>query len=255
MTRPTALVTNDDGIESHFLRVLARALSDVFDVSVVAPAREQSWVSRRVTRFGQMAVDRIDAHTWRVDGTPTDCVNLALAELLPTPPDVVVSGINVGTNVSLPLIYSSGTVAAALEGAFFGLPALAMSLQLPPDELDAIRAARGAVDGAMADALEAAAGHAVTFARLAIDAPPSEGPVVHNVNFPTSVSPQTPVQRTRPAPLRLGGLFRPVDPEQYQSWQFEFPTRVFSGESPPDTDRGCVARGYISHSVLDFAAI
>ena len=120
MERPLALVTNDDGIDSPFLHGLVNALTEDFEVLVAAPAREQSWSSRSFTRRGDIAVkERTDLPwpAWSIDGTPSDCVNLACGNLVSRRPAVVVSGLNVGFNVSLPLILASGTVAAALEGS------------------------------------------------------------------------------------------------------------------------------------------
>ena len=120
MTRPLVLVTNDDGIDAVFLKVIADAFAQDFDIHVVAPATEQSWTGRSFTRYGKLEViERTDlpwtAHT--VSGTPTDCVNIALSHLLERKPALVVSGMNIGYNVTLPLVMTSGTVAAAIEGA------------------------------------------------------------------------------------------------------------------------------------------
>lgn len=125
---PLILVTNDDGIHSEGIISLTRALESVGDVVVVAPAHEMSAASHSLTLTRPLRLDRIDDRHFAVDGTPTDCVTLAMNFVLKdSPPDLVVSGINKGGNLGEDLSYS-GTVAGALEAAIYGLPGLAVSL-------------------------------------------------------------------------------------------------------------------------------
>lgn len=121
------LVSNDDGIDAPGIRVLARTLSAVGTVTVVAPDRDRSGASNSLTLDQPIRVVSIDPGFYRVAGTPTDCVHLALAGLLEHEPHIVVSGINNSANLGDDVIYS-GTVAAAMEGRFLGLPAIAVSL-------------------------------------------------------------------------------------------------------------------------------
>lgn len=121
------LVTNDDGIQSPGLRVLARSLQPLGRVMVVAPDRERSAVSHALTLHAPLRAAAHAVDWWAVDGTPTDCVNLGIHGLLPAAPDLVVSGINLGANLGDDLTYS-GTVAAAMEATLMGVPALAVSL-------------------------------------------------------------------------------------------------------------------------------
>lgn len=121
------LVTNDDGIHSPGLRVLAEALCQLGRVVVVAPDRERSAISHALTLHSPLRAVEHAADRWAVDGTPADCVNLGIHGLLPGPPDLVVSGINQGGNLGDDLTYS-GTVAAAMEATLMGVPALAVSL-------------------------------------------------------------------------------------------------------------------------------
>jgi 5'/3'-nucleotidase len=122
------LVSNDDGINSPGLRVLekiARALSD--DVWVVAPELEQSGVSHSLTTRRPLRLHEVAPRRFAVDGTPTDCIVLAVKRLLrDRPPDLVLSGVNAGSNVGEDLTYS-GTVAAAMEATLLGIPAMALS--------------------------------------------------------------------------------------------------------------------------------
>lgn len=121
------LVSNDDGVDAPGIRILAQRLSVVGDVVVVAPDRDRSGASNSLTLDQPIRVVRLDDGRYRVAGTPTDCVHLALAGLLDYEPDIVVSGINNSANLGDDVIYS-GTVSAAMEGRFLGLPAIAVSL-------------------------------------------------------------------------------------------------------------------------------
>lgn len=121
------LVSNDDGVDAAGIRVLAERLSAVGQVTVVAPDRDRSGASNSLTLDAPIRVLKMDSGYYRVAGTPTDCVHLALAGLLEHEPDIVVSGINNSANLGDDVIYS-GTVSAAMEGRFLGLPAIAVSL-------------------------------------------------------------------------------------------------------------------------------
>ncbi len=129
------LVTNDDGVHAPGIRALAEKLREIGDVTVVAPAREMSAVSHALTIAEPVRFDQIEPRVFAVEGTPADCVNLAVGKLLPKPPDVVVSGINRGANVGDDIAYS-GTVAGAREAAMLGVPALAISLASKVDDAD-----------------------------------------------------------------------------------------------------------------------
>jgi 5'-nucleotidase len=121
------LVTNDDGIYSEGLRKLADALGDVGDVTIVAPDREQSAASHALTLHRPLRLLELEKNEWIVDGTPSDCVNLAVLKLLKNNrPDIVVSGINFGPNLGDDVTYS-GTISAAFEGALLGIPSIAFS--------------------------------------------------------------------------------------------------------------------------------
>lgn len=120
------LVTNDDGIQSPGLTALAQALAAVGEVWVVAPDRERTAVAHAVTLHKPLRVHRVAPRTYTVNGTPVDCVNLALLKVMPKPPAIVVSGINKGVNLGDDVMYS-GTVSAAMEGTILGVPSLAVS--------------------------------------------------------------------------------------------------------------------------------
>lgn len=122
------LVSNDDGVDAPGIRVLAQGLRAAgHQVLVVAPDRDRSGASNSLTLDMPIRVVQNDESTWRVFGTPTDCVHVAITGMLEVEPDIVVSGINNTANLGDDVIYS-GTVAAAMEGRFLGLPAVAVSL-------------------------------------------------------------------------------------------------------------------------------
>ena len=121
------LVSNDDGYLATGINSLADALADIAEVTVVAPDRNQSGASNSLTLHTPLRVHSIGERRYFVNGTPSDCVHLALSGFLDEDPDIVVSGINHGANLGDDVIYS-GTVAAAMEGRFLGLPAIAVSL-------------------------------------------------------------------------------------------------------------------------------
>jgi 5'-nucleotidase len=125
---PHILVTNDDGYFSPGIEALAAALQPLGDVLIVAPHNEASAVGHALTLRRPLRVEKIRQNVYSVDGTPTDCVNIAIDELMPAPPALVVSGINKGLNVGDDVTYS-GTVAGAFEGALLGYPAIAVSLE------------------------------------------------------------------------------------------------------------------------------
>jgi 5'-nucleotidase len=124
------LVTNDDGVYSEGIRLLARALASHAEVIVVAPDREQSATGHSLTLSRPLRMQRLEENWYAVDGTPTDCVNLAVLWLLKEkPPDLVVSGINFGLNVGDDVTYS-GTVSATFEGSLLAIPSIAFSQEV-----------------------------------------------------------------------------------------------------------------------------
>jgi len=121
------LISNDDGYQSAGISHLNRALSDLAETTVVAPDRDRSGASNSLTLDQPLRVTRAENGFYSINGTPTDCVHLAITGLLEEEPDMVVSGINNGANLGDDVLYS-GTVAAATEGRFLGLPTIAISL-------------------------------------------------------------------------------------------------------------------------------
>ena len=121
------LLSNDDGYQAPGLVCLAKALQTVAEIHVVAPDRNRSGASNSLTLESPIRAHSAENGFVFVDGTPTDCVHLAITGLLEQEPDMVIAGINAGANMGDDVLYS-GTVAAAMEGRFLGLPAIAISL-------------------------------------------------------------------------------------------------------------------------------
>jgi len=136
------LCTNDDGVLAHGLACLVRAAEGLGEVTVVAPDREQSATSHSLTLHHPVRAIRRPDGSFQVDGTPTDCVMLAVEALMPERPDFVLSGVNHGQNMGEDVLYS-GTVAAAMEGLMLGIPSIAVSfaggdLRADPTMIDAL---------------------------------------------------------------------------------------------------------------------
>jgi 5'-nucleotidase len=252
---PHLLITNDDGIDSNFLRVLAEAHRPHFRVSVAAPKGEQSWIGRAFSRLREVRVEKVQKEfadaAWAIDGTPSDCVNIALGHLLAeSPPDIVISGINIGYNVTMPLSLSSGTLAGALEGAAWGLPACAYSLELLDAEYLHAQQNKGDISGTALESLHHAAARAAQFTLAYLGERHEGGLHVHNINFPRHCTPDTPVEDTRPATIRLGALYRETAPGAFH---FHWNKRGDSIPVPDGTDAACLRKGQISHTLLNFA--
>ncbi|MBN1195775.1 MAG: 5'/3'-nucleotidase SurE [Candidatus Aminicenantes bacterium] len=129
----TILLTNDDGIQASGLLTLRERLAGTYDVITVAPDRERSAVSMGITLTRPLRMRRESPDQVAVDGTPSDCINLALQAVMSSPPDLVVSGMNQGENLSYDVFYS-GTVGAAFTAHLYGLPALAVSMIPTPND-------------------------------------------------------------------------------------------------------------------------
>src|SRR5215813_13309635 len=141
------LLTNDDGYQAEGLRAAAEALADFATVYIVAPSKEQSGTAQSLTLRQPIVCNRIADREWAIDGTPADCVIVALHKLLPEKPDLVISGINHGANLG-ENVYYSGTVGAAREATLHHIPALAISLCSKTEKADFSGAARIARSGA-----------------------------------------------------------------------------------------------------------
>jgi 5'-nucleotidase len=224
------LVSNDDGVDAPGIRTLAQTLRAAgHEVLLVAPDRDRSGASNSLTLDMPVRVVRQDETTWRVHGTPTDCVHIALTGMLESEPDIVVSGINNVANLGDDVIYS-GTVAAATEGRFLGLPAVAMSL--------------ATTDGVGRHYETAARAAVEIIARLHTDPLPAD--TILNVNVPDR--PWHEVQGFEVTRLgnrhRAEHCVRQVDPRGRQWWWIG--AAGAEQDAGPGTDFDAVRRGFIS---------
>jgi 5'-nucleotidase len=140
---PRILVTNDDGVNAPGIRLLAEAVAPYGDVTVVAPIQEASAIGHALTLRRPLRIETVSDGVFAIDGTPTDCVNIAITHILRGKPDLIVSGINKGWNLGDDVTYS-GTVSGALEGALLGIPSIAISAQRVKDDADFEPAAKAA---------------------------------------------------------------------------------------------------------------
>lgn len=254
------LVTNDDGIHSVFLHELVFALLAAgHTVAVVAPKTEQSWIGAAKSRnrpVHAVATDHgLGCATWVVNGTPSDCVNIALDHLLPPElkPDGVVSGINIGLNASLGFIIASGTIGGAWEGALHGLPAVALSQDLTAEIYERLKAAGDIPDAELHAILKISARHAAHLVPTCLTATLPREFIVHNLNFPFPCDVTTEVRRTVPARVVVPGLFSPAADDGTHRLIFHLGEDLSPTE--PLTDRHALATGFISHTVLDYKTL
>lgn len=249
------LVTNDDGINSVFLHELIHALRAAgHELYVVAPVSEQSWTGASKTRNRHVKSAKVDrgfgCPTWMVDGTPSDCVNIAIAHLLPEKVEGVVSGINVGFNCTLAFILASGTVAGAWEGALHGLPAMSVSQDVSEEFYYQLKDHGSVPQGELLATLKISAARAAQLVDKLLRHAPQRTFTVHNLNFPYPCQPETLVKRTVPAHFFVPGLFTAADEEGRHKLIWTEGEDV----SPPEplTDLKCIESGFISHTVLDY---
>jgi 5'-nucleotidase len=254
------LVTNDDGIDSPFLHAFADALGAAgHTLFIAAPKTEQSWIGCAKSRLRPVAT-AVSARdfgclAWTIDGTPSDCVSIALAHLLPREVqiDAVVSGINIGRNASLGFILASGTIAGAWEGAVHGLPALAFSQDLTAAQFERFRASGHQPEPEVKRTLDISAQHAARLVPALVATTPPSRFIVHNVNFPSPCAENTPVRRTIPSRVIVPGLFSPAGYDGAHRFVFKLGEDISAPD--PLTDRAALEVGLISHTVLDYSAL
>ena len=231
------LLTNDDGFNAPGLQAIQRVLRNLGRVDVVAPVTEQSGVSHSITYLRPLTAEPFgDDHQvagWAVDGSPADCVKLGISELLDEPPDLVVSGINCGLNAGINVLYS-GTVAAALEGAFFGINSIAVSLE----EATVMAYDRAAqIAGQVIEQLLTQQDH------------PSR---LYNLNIPLAACQGSPELHVVPmAVARYGEDFlKRIDPKgRTYYWATNEPPPP---PEPQPTDVSVLEQGYVSLTPLDY---
>jgi 5'-nucleotidase len=231
------LLTNDDGIYAPGLAAMEHELLSLGDVCVVAPATEQSGVGHSITFLSPLICKEVYEGTrrrgWAVEGSPADCVKLGIFEHCPRRPDVIVSGINGGLNAGINVLYS-GTVAAAIEGAFFGITSVAVSLEFDEHaQYDkAARMARQIIEQILASK--------------------SDEPQLYNLNIPTSAIDKPQGLRVVPMGVERSGehYIKRTDPKGR-------PYYWAASDPPPqpgehETDLTALARGFVTLTPLQY---
>lgn len=232
-----ALLTNDDGIFAPGLAAMERALARLGDVVAVAPSTEQSGVGHAITFLTPLTAKQVfdgdRSRGWAVDGSPADAVKLGIGQFLPRRPDLVVSGINAGLNAGINVLYS-GTVAAAIEGAFFGITSVAVSLEWDEHADYAVAAEIGAA----------------VIAELLRRRPPPGS--LFNLNIPrAALSGRRELRVVPMSTARYGEAFeRRVDPRGRPYWWAT--NDPPPPPSPHESDVTALAAGYVTLTPLHF---
>jgi 5'-nucleotidase len=204
------LIVNDDGVTSPMLPPMVKHLGSLGTVSVAVPLREQSWKSKAMTRYEPITYEaraEFGVEAYAIDGTPSDCVNIAVHHLLAERPDWVISGINIGVNAGEAYVINSGTVGAAFEGGLLGLPAVAFSQYVPPAIFHEWTSEKRLTSPAAAALIEHGATRVARMMRTIVAEGLPPGAMLLNVNFPDGLAADTPVQWCNLLVTRYGSIF------------------------------------------------
>lgn len=234
------LLANDDGIHAPGLIAMEAVLQRLGEVSVVAPSVEQSGVGHAITFLRPLVPQKTDRDGeffgWAVDGTPADCVKLGVSELCPQRPDLIVSGINGGLNAGINVLYS-GTVSAAFEGSFFGIPSIAVSLEFDDNARFDVAAeiAFGVIERVIAQKND-------------------DQPQMYNLNIPTAATADDADPEVRIVPMGVGrygqDYIKRTDPKGR--------TYYWTSSDPPpkdtahETDLNALLAGFVTVTPLQF---
>lgn len=249
-----ALITNDDGPDSPLIQALGRTATPLFQTTTLAvPRIEQSWIADAVTKFRPLQVTRQELASLPVsliDGTPADCVQIGCFKIAPQVPDLVISGINFGSNASLPLFLSSGTVGAASAGALAGIKSVAFSAKLPQELFDAWEhrdLARLNQEKEMWDRL-AIVSIAILKDLLQVNAWQHANFISVNMRWDATLD--TVRRITALEPGRFGSIFRELETDVYKH---HFQQVERENAHPADSDVVCLEQGDISITPVSLA--
>jgi 5'-nucleotidase len=234
----TLLLTNDDGVLSNGLQYLKNFLSGSYDVYVVAPDRERSGISMSLTINRPLRVTRLGEKEYAVDGTPTDCINIALQGIMPGWPDFIISGMNEGENLCEDVFFS-GTVAGAFVGHMYGIPSMAVSL------------VEGKIDTHERKPFDFETGARITAQVLEKLLPLKNTAVVYNLNIPPHVTGKSKIVVTSLGLKRYKPtIVERVDPRSKKYYWIGSGEPTSKGDNGTDLD--AVARGDIALSILKY---
>ena len=248
------LVVNDDSFRSELLGELIRLAKPFGEIFVVVPEHEQSWKGKSMTRHGDVRVQEREVFGEQgivLNGTPADCVNIALHHACPWKPDVVLSGINAGRNTGVGFLYSSGTVGACWEANIAGIPGFALSQAMSPDSWE-LWSSEFRVSQHVLSLLRGKTGALVhdIFTELFTE----EGlanPVTYNINLPHVVNETTCVRNAVLAHDFYGPLYHPIGDE----YTFELSMGSVRRDARENADNNVVSRGDVSLSLLDICSL
>lgn len=241
------LLTNDDSHDSPLFHFAIDALKPLGELHIAVPATEQSWKGKAMTRFGNLYAERISIHgndAWSISGTPADCVNLAIYNLLETKPDLIVSGTNIGKNTGLSFMFSSGTVGACLEANIAGIPALALSQELKPEQFFQWGEKRE-FDPATMVRLEEISSKFIPHVWQSLAMDKLKEAVTWNVNLPLNDQTTPKIVKTRLGHTFYAGCFEKRGDQYFHN------LRTVDVDPEPDTDEVVVQAGNISATRLD----
>ena len=248
----TVLITNDDSIDSPFLELAIRSLKKFCNLVVAVPATEHSWKGKSMTRHGPIKVESIriaECEGWAISGTPADCVNLAIHNLMPKKPDLVISGINIGKNIGLGFSLASGTIGACLEGNIAGIPGIALSQELVPS------------DFLYWDKNRKFPKETEVFVERTIPIncemiwqqysnPDSQHPITWNINFPYVAKKDITICRTTLSKTFYGQCFQKQTEQEYK-----FGLAKASIDNSLNTDVAVLEEGNISATMIDITTL
>ena len=235
------LLTNDDGPDSPLLRTAIRCVRQCGEVTVVIPAREQSWMAKRMTRFENIQTETIEIDGQEVrcfGGSPADCANYGIYHLFEGKPDLVVSGINMGENQGLGMVLSSGTVGACLEANIAGVAGVALSQQW-----------REGWNANYESRLESLVASAFDFLDRRSDFP--REPVTWNFNFPFEPAENCEVRRAVIGPTHYASFFQQNDGVFYFNSKMEWP----AVEQTDVADGKLLNQGHVTLTRIDIRTL
>ncbi len=249
------LLTNDDGLDSPLFLNAVELLANYADLTIAVPAQEQSWKGKSMTRVGKVGVQQteVGGHAaYAITGTPADCVNIAIYNLMRKPPDLVVSGINVGLNTGISLVLASGTVGACLEGNIAGIPGIALSQQLSRETYSQWDTQRSFDADTLARLGDIAAAVMPRIWAQFVDqpqAPTQVRPATWSINFPFKLHNAEPVRSY------LGhGFYKKVFRGDLDGG-FMHRLEPFERDSHPKADDQILSEGRVSATLLDITTL
>jgi len=242
------LLTNDDSYSSPLFHMIIERLSLFGNLTIVVPKEEQSWRGKSITRFSPLSVDEIELNghkAYCVNGTPADCVNLAIYNLVKSKPDIVVSGINIGLNTGLSFALSSGTIGACIEANIAGFSALALSQQLERGifrnwvthkrfDADVIKHLQNQHDKVLNKVLVSQMSPSVF-----------DSPITWNVNMPYQVAENWQIKPAVLGRTFYGSCFKKIN------GRFEHNLESFGADTSDDSDYTVVNGGDVSLTRID----